>query len=96
MNSSDLAYERQNMLLDFMDNKCCSDNTPKNAEEVKSAISELNEAINDWKSIIDYNDSPEITQMNRAGLQRCKTEKKYMKILLSLMEKQNEREVAYS
>lgn len=79
---SDLAYQRDNFLLEFTDSECpfqFNVNQYKTIDEVRKAILACDEGLADWYSILADDDLPEVKQLNRRGIQRVKREKIYLK-----------------
>lgn len=76
----DVAYQRDNFILEFIDSNCSYDlNQHKTIEEIRRAIEECDEGLADWYSIISPDDPPDIMATNRRGIQRVKREKIYLK-----------------
>ena len=81
MNSTDMAYKRDNFLLEFLDSKC----VPTKADYTQQDIADCNEAISEYEYMLQYaidvGDKREISNL-RAEIQHLKAEKRNIKRML--------------
>ena len=80
-NSTDLAYERDNFILQFLDCECCGslcDYPEQNIEDFNEAIREYEILL---QSRIDVRDKKEIKQL-RAEIQHVKAKKRKIKRMM--------------
>ena len=93
-NSTDLAYERDNFILKFLDSDCGTDIYNIASEQ---DIEEYNEALMEYECLlqnaIDKGDKREIKQL-RSEIQHCKAEKRRIKRMIDANKK--ETELAYT
>lgn len=80
-NSTDMAYRRDNFLLEFLDSQC----VPTKAEHTQQEITDCNEAISEYECMLQYaidvGDKREIANL-RAEIQHLKAEKRNIKRML--------------
>ena len=80
-NSTDLAYERDNFILQFLDCECCG----SSCDYTEQDIEDCNEAIREYEillqSRIDVGDKKGIKQI-RAEIQHVKAKKKKIKRMM--------------
>lgn len=88
-NSTDLAYERDNFILQFLDCGCPS--------QTECDISDYGDALEEYgfllQSAIDLGDKREIKQL-RSEIQHCKAEKRRIKRMIDANKR--EMEIAYT
>ena len=93
-NSTDLAYERDNFILKFLDSDCGADICDTASEQ---DIEECNEALMEYECLlqnaIDRGDKREIKQL-RSEIQHCKAEKRRIKRMIDANKR--ETELAYT
>ena len=81
MNSTDMAYKRDNFLLEFLDSKC----VPTKTDYTQQDIADCNEAISEYEYMLQYaidiGDKWEISNL-RAEIQHLKAEKRNIKRML--------------
>ena len=81
MNSTDMAYKRDNFLLEFLDSKC----VPTKTDYTQQDIADCNEAISEYEYMLQYaidiGDKREISNL-RAEIQHLKAEKRNIKRML--------------
>ena len=81
MNSTDMAYKRDNFLLEFLDSKC----VPTKTDYTQRDIADCNEAISEYEYMLQYaidvGDKREISNL-RAEIQHLKAEKRNIKRML--------------
>ena len=81
MNSTDMAYKRDNFLLEFLDSKC----VPTKTDCTQQDIADCNEAISEYEYMLQYaidvGDKREISNL-RAEIQHLKAEKRNIKRML--------------
>lgn len=80
-NSTDMAYRRDNFILDFLDSACSQKNGTYSQQDIK----ECNEAISEYEYMlqhaIDIGDKQEIAFL-RSEIQHVKAEKRNIKRML--------------
>ena len=88
-NSTDLAYERDNFILQFLDSECGT----TSVQDIK----EYDEALEEYgfllQNAIDIGDKREIKQL-RSEIQHCKAEKRRIKRMIDANKR--EMEIAYT
>ena len=93
-NSTDLAYERDNFILKFLDSDCGTDIYNIASEQ---DIEEYNEALMEYECLlqnaIDIGDKQEIKRI-RSEIQHCKAEKRRIKRMIDANKR--ETELAYT
>lgn len=81
MNSTDMAYKRDNFLLEFLDSQCM----PTKAEHTQQEIADCNEAISEYECMLQYaidvGDKQEIAFL-RSEIQHVKAEKRNIKRMM--------------
>lgn len=94
VNSTDLAYERDNFILQFLDSECgagiCENTSEQDIEEYDEALMEYGCMLQD---AIDRGDKREIKQL-RSEMQHCKAEKRRIKRMIDANKR--EMELAYT
>ena len=92
-NSTDLAYERDIFILQFLDSECM----PLKENATEQDIEECNEALMEYdcllQNAIDRGDKQEIKQL-RSEIQPCKAEKRRIKRMID--DNKREMELAYT
>lgn len=92
-NSTDLAYERDIFILQFLDSECM----PLKENATEQDIEECNEALMEYdcllQNAIDRGDKQEIKQL-RSEIQHCKAEKRRIKRMID--DNKREMELAYT
>ena len=77
-NSTDMAYRRDNFILQFLDSQCM----PTKAEHTQQEIADCNKAISEYECMLQYaidvGDKREIANL-RAEIQHLKAEKRNIK-----------------
>lgn len=80
-NSTDMAYKRDNFILQFIDSQCM----PTKAEHTQQEITYCNEAISEYECMLQYaidvGDKREIANL-RVEIQHLKAEKRNIKRML--------------
>ena len=80
-NSTDMAYKRDNFILQFIDSQCM----PTKAEHTQQEITDCNEAISEYECMLQYaidvGDKREIANL-RVEIQHLKAEKRNIKRML--------------
>ena len=93
VNSTDLAYQRDCFILQFIDSECIA----LNENPTEQDIEDYNEAIAEYESLlqkaIDLDNKQEIKQL-RSEMQHCKAEKRKIKRMIDA--KKRETELAYT
>lgn len=93
-NSTDLAYERDNFILKFLDSDCgtdiCNTASEQDIEEYDEVLMEYECLLQD---AIDRGDKREIKQL-RSEIQHCKAEKRRIKRMIDANKR--ETELAYT
>ena len=93
-NSTDLAYERDNFILKFLDSDCgtdiCNTASEQDIEEYDEVLMEYECLLQD---AIDRGDKREIKQL-RSEIQHCKAEKRRIKRMIDANKR--EPELAYT
>ena len=93
-NSTDLAYERDNFILLFLDSECgagiCENPSEQDIEEYDEALMEYGCLL---QNAIDLGDKREIKRL-RSEIQHCKAEKRRIKRMIDA--NKIETEIAYT